>query len=336
MTIKLTQYDIREQFKASEERIHWDPSDELDITYKFDARLSQGWSREIWLREGIYLSHDQHKLSDEWVVSYLAEQCKDIHISFMLAGQQEKVSANRSSRSRFSRKDKQYNLWTNGLSDQEKVIYSDTDQYCLFHVAIQPEILCAFTGTSDGELPESLQHLIKSSDEAAYQRDADIQPLMNTVIQQILQCPYRGMVKRAYLEGKTIELIALVLDHEIAIQQGEVKQEMLKPEQIERIYYARELLLKDLVNPPSLTELAQQVGLSASALGKGFRKVFDTTVFAQLQAHRLAIAKQLLAEKDTSIYEVAYLVGYASINSFSKAFKQTFGVRPKDYQKSCR
>ncbi len=65
---------------------------------------------------------------------------------------------------------------------------------------------------------------------------------MNTVLQQILHCPYQGMVKRAYLESKVIELIALVLDRERAIQQGETKKVFLKPEQIERVHYAKEIL----------------------------------------------------------------------------------------------
>ena len=70
--------------------------------------------------------------------------------------------------------------------------------------------------------------------------------MMNTVLQQILHCPYKGLVKRAYLESKAIELMALVLDREIAIAQKEPKKFFLKPEQIERSHYAKEFLLLDL------------------------------------------------------------------------------------------
>ena len=158
--------------------------------------------------------------------------------------------------------------------------------------------------------------------------------MMMAVIQQILHCPYQGMIKRAYLESKAIELIALVLDHEVTIQQGESKQSALKPEQLERVHYAKEILLRDMGNPPSLAELALQVGLNDFMLRQGFRQVFGTTVFGQLQAYRLSIAKQLLSEQDMSVSEITRHVGYTSVSYFSRAFKKKFGIGPKAYQKA--
>ena len=159
---------------------------------------------------------------------------------------------------------------------------------------------------------------------------------MANVIQQILDCPYQGIVKRMYLESKVIELMALVLDREIVIQQGEVNTVKLKPEQLERIHYAKEILLSDLNNPPTLEQLARQVGLNDLLLRQGFRQAFDTTVFGTLRSHRLELAKQFLASQDLSVREVANRIGYASVSSFSRAFEHQFGIRPKAYQNLCR
>ena len=159
---------------------------------------------------------------------------------------------------------------------------------------------------------------------------------MNILLQQILQCPYQGIVKRAYLESKVIELIALVLDHEIVIQQGEAKKCSFKPEQLERIHYAKEILLQDLNNPPSLQELSRQAGLNNFMLKQGFRYCFGTSVFAVLRSHRLELAKQLLAQQDITVTEVAYRVGYTNVRSFARAFKRKFGLNPKEYQKALR
>lgn len=338
MTIELTDDEVNKQFQeAAEEQLQWDPSDQLDTIYKFDACISQGWRREICLRKGIALCLDQHNLKDQWLLNTPDKKTDTIMMCFKLSGQEEDVSDARSSKSVFFSKARRYTIESNGLLDKETTKYSGMEQYHRFYVYTRPEIIRSFTGTSDGELPKDLQHLIRpSSNEAAYERNSDIQPQMNTVIQQILQCPYQGMVKRAYLESKTIELIALVLEHEIAIQQGEFKPEVLKPEQLERIYYAKEILLKDLSNPPSLLELASQVGLNGTLLKSGFRSVFGTTVFGALQSHRLAIAKQLLAEQDTSVAEVAHLVGYTSPRAFARAFGRKFQMGPKAYQKTCR
>ncbi|NEP18909.1 MAG: helix-turn-helix transcriptional regulator [Leptolyngbya sp. SIO4C1] len=160
--------------------------------------------------------------------------------------------------------------------------------------------------------------------------------MMATVLQQILNCAYYGLVKRAYLESKVVELMALLLEQETVIRQGGQKKISLKSEQIERIHYAREILLRDLSNPPSLLELAHQVGLNEFMLKQGFRQMFDNTVFGELRSHRLEIAQQLLAEQETSVAEVAHLVGYACVRSFAKTFKRKFGLGPKAYQKACR
>lgn len=340
MTIELTDNDIEEQFQeAEEEQLQWDPSDELDITHKFGARISQGWRREVWLREGILLFVDQHKLNDVWILNSSGGKRDTIKICFSLSGQKETLlgtSPCKSVQTKALRRARTYEIGSSGLLDKKKTVFSDVEQHNRFYIEIRPEIIRSFVSNSDGELPGSLQHLIKSSNEAAYVHNRGIQSSMNAVIHQFLQCPYQGVVKRAYLESKTIELVALVLDHEIAIQQGEVKKGALKPEQIERIHYAREILLRDMGNPPSLAELAQQAGLNDFMLRQGFHQAFGTTVFGQLQAYRLDVAKQLLAEQDTSVSEVARQVGYTSVSYFSRAFKKKFGTGPKAYQRACR
>lgn len=160
--------------------------------------------------------------------------------------------------------------------------------------------------------------------------------MMTSVLQQILNCPYQGMLKRMYLESKVVELMTLVLDHEVAIREGEVKINTLKPEQLERIYYAKEILLKDLTNPPTIEALARQVGVNDCLLKQGFRQAFGTTIFGELQAYRLETARQLLDVPQAKVSEVAQKVGYASGRAFSRAFRRKFGLGPKAYQKAHR
>ncbi|MEO0520919.1 MAG: hypothetical protein AAF171_26890, partial [Cyanobacteria bacterium P01_A01_bin.116] len=172
MTIELTLKEINEQStEAAEEQLQWDPADELDTTCRFNARLSQGWRRKIWLREGIFIFHDQHTLSDKWSVSYPDEEIHSLWLGFLLSGQEENVSTTRSSEAEGSSKGRKYSIVTNGLNDKGKKIYSDTEQYNIFNIAIRPHILRSFTSTLDGELPRDLQHLIKSPSEALYERD---------------------------------------------------------------------------------------------------------------------------------------------------------------------
>ena len=336
MTIRLTFREYIEQFQeVDEEQLRWGSSDELDITHQFDARIAQGWQREIFLREGIFLKIYDAQYRDCLLVDNPEQNVDVVRCSFGLSGNEHKLISFKPDVIAIPLSAGNYYIRGSGLLPHD-IDHKDVRPRSLLAINISPKILTSFAASPARELPQNLQHLIKSPSQEVYLRSGCTTAMMSEVLQQILCCPYHGLVKRAYLESKVIELMALVLDHEATIQRGEVKRGSLKPEQLERVYYAREILLRDLCNPPSLGELAQQVGLNDFLLKQGFRQAFGTTVFRELRSHRLEQAKQLLAEQGTTVAAVAQQVGYADITAFARAFKHKFGVNPKEYQKACR
>ncbi|MGD1921025.1 MAG: helix-turn-helix transcriptional regulator [Pleurocapsa sp.] len=337
MTIKLTLDEFYEQFQeAEEEELQWDVLDDRDSTYKFDTRISHGWRREIELREGLWLFIDRHQQKDRLVIKNPEREKDEIYFCFMLSGKGRLAFTSTLNNFEVLQVTGKYYIETNGTSFELIYDHLDLEPCSFVEIEIKPEILRSFAASPERELPKNLQHLIKSPSQKFYWRQENTQPSMNIVLQQILQCPYQGIVKRAYLESKAIELISLVLDHEIAIGQGETKKCSFKPDQLERIHYAKEILLQDLNNPPSLQELSRQAGLNDFILKQGFHHCFGTSVFAVLRSHRLELAKQLLAQQDTTVTEVAHQVGYGNVRSFARAFKRKFGLNPKEYQKASR
>jgi len=159
---------------------------------------------------------------------------------------------------------------------------------------------------------------------------------MQLALQQLLYCPYQGFTKQLYLESKVMELIALRLEQlkaQITQHQPESNQHpQLKTDDIDRIYKAREILINHLDHPPSLLELARQVGLNDYKLKQGFRYCFGTTAFNYLHDYRMEQARELLVEQQMQVNEVARAVGYASRSSFAAAFRKKFGVSPKRIQ----
>lgn len=105
---------------------------------------------------------------------------------------------------------------------------------------------------------------------------------MQAVVQQILHCPYQGVTKRIYLQAKVFELLALQIESLLADQKTKHNFHQLKPEDIDRIHHARDILLSHLNNPPSLVDLARAAGINDYKLKIGFRQVFGTTVFGYL------------------------------------------------------
>ena len=98
--------------------------------------------------------------------------------------------------------------------------------------------------------------------------------------------------------------------------------------QIEKINLAQEILLSNIENPPSLTELAYRVGTNTNKLKKEFKAQFGVPVFKYLQNERLKKAYNLIKTGHKTIQEVAWAVGYDSLGSFSNAFEKKFGYRP--------
>jgi AraC-like DNA-binding protein len=105
----------------------------------------------------------------------------------------------------------------------------------------------------------------------------------------------------------------------------------LKSDDVARLYAASEILTQRANDPPSLLELARQVGLNDYKLKQGFLQVFGTTVFGFLHDYRLKRSQQLLISGEMSVTQVAHTVGYASLPSFSKAFRKKYGSSPITY-----
>ncbi len=158
-----------------------------------------------------------------------------------------------------------------------------------------------------------------------------ITPMMQTVVHQILNCPYQGLMKRLYLEGKALELITLRFCQWQESEQQSRKASALRSDDIDRIHQAKNILIENLENPPSLLELARQVGLNDCTLKRGFRQVFSKTAFGYLHDYRLEQARQLLEERRLNVSEICRAVGFANRSYFASAFRKKFGINPKDY-----
>ncbi len=98
----------------------------------------------------------------------------------------------------------------------------------------------------------------------------------------------------------------------------------------EKIYLAREILLKHIGEPLTIKELSRKVATNECYLKKGFKEVYGTTIFEFYQQQRMEHAKYLLYEKSLSVTDVSALLGYSSISHFSAAFKKQTGLKPCD------
>jgi AraC-like DNA-binding protein len=83
----------------------------------------------------------------------------------------------------------------------------------------------------------------------------------------------------------------------------------------------------------NVNQQAQLMGLTARALENAFKARKGTTVIIYVQQQRLAKAKKLIANTDTSIAEIALEVGYTDHSYFSRIFKRATGQTPNEFRR---
>jgi AraC-like DNA-binding protein len=86
---------------------------------------------------------------------------------------------------------------------------------------------------------------------------------------------------------------------------------------------ALELMHEDCARPWTLVELAKQTGLRA-AMGD--------TPLNYLRSLRVQAAMRLLCETEQSLEQVAGAIGYSDAFSFSKVFKRSVGMAPREFR----
>ncbi|MEH2064874.1 MAG: AraC family transcriptional regulator [Nostoc sp.] len=220
------------------------------------------------------------------------------------------------------------------LPDVREFEYFNANQHCQnIKIYWNADLLSSFQSSFE-QLPALLQHLRENPMKQPFHQPLGVTtPTMQLLLRQILQCPYRGTLRQMYLEAKVLELLVLQITQWGENHQGLQRSQFFRADEIERLHHAKAILNQTLPHPPSLLDLASQIGLNDFKLKRGFREVFGTTVLRYVQSLRLEQAKQLLIETNLTIVEIASQVGYESLSHFGYLFKRQFGITPREYRK---
>ncbi len=92
------------------------------------------------------------------------------------------------------------------------------------------------------------------------------------------------------------------------------------------------ILESRLESPPSLEELATEVGMSVTRFKTTFSRVCGMPPFTYLRDIRLERAKLLLQHEGLRVTEAALEVGYSNFSHFAKIFEARFGLIPSRFR----
>ena len=98
---------------------------------------------------------------------------------------------------------------------------------------------------------------------------------------------------------------------------------------IEIADYLKDNLEKNL----TINDIAKKFGLSSRTLSRKFKDGLGINYVRFLRSLRITKSFELISKNQYNMYEIAIMVGYNSLASFSNVFYTVTGIRPTEYSK---
>lgn len=99
-----------------------------------------------------------------------------------------------------------------------------------------------------------------------------------------------------------------------------------------RIKFALRIMCRTNTGRLTVADVAEEVGLSASRFEHILKEVTGRTFRQHMRTVRIRQAKRLLQDWHLSLKQIAYLAGYSSPSSFSRAFRSSACRSPSQYR----
>lgn len=280
-----------------------------------------------WDLDGIKLIHGITKFEKQSVMPF-SDHSDDINLHFNLRGRYlldyEQVGKT------FDIAARQHNImYSRGIN----VAMTNQDSEAeVFEVRFRKDVFLYLAEHGNPSLQRFAEDILLGQGRVFSPQWAAMSSNIWQLIQQITHCQYKGGMKRLFLLSKSIELLVLQAESIYAEQEKPASSSISKIDR-EKLIEAKRFVEGRLHQPPSLGEVAKAVGLNEYKLKKGFKELFQQTVYGYLTQLRLEKAYQLLQEGELTASEIAFELGYSSPQHFHTAFKKKFGAPPKSISK---
>lgn len=138
-------------------------------------------------------------------------------------------------------------------------------------------------------------------------------------------------VKLPYFRTKVLELLVCLS----VMEAKEVKDggTYFYKDKVEKTRAVQKLISENMDQDYTIAELAEQFGISQTALKECFKSLFGKPIYTWIKEYRIGKAREYLTEReDMSICDIASAVGYKSQAKFGAAFKKMCGMTPNEYR----
>jgi AraC-like DNA-binding protein len=195
---------------------------------------------------------------------------------------------------------------------------------------IPPGVVHSIHPSSSNVMMRNLYFPVEK-DELAFYTKAAIYPVNDLLLQMILfSNRYQGDIDHSMLSSFRFAMALKAILPEVSIYNLPLVLPYARDKRLEAVIKHISVNLHEIVSFPSL---ARQFGLSERTLSRLFQSDVGMSFIQYLTIQRMMRAVQYLLEDKLPVKEVASLVGYNSIPTFSNTFYKTLGIRPSEYVK---
>lgn len=166
--------------------------------------------------------------------------------------------------------------------------------------------------------------------ETKFYSQGELSPAMAIVVSQLMENRLHTALKNIYNKGKVYELISLYFNK---TEDTDLEQcpYLADDQNIRKIRQAKEIIVAEMNEPPTLEHLAKTIDLPLKRLKEGFKQLYGDSVYGFLFQHKMEFARKLLLSNMYSVGEIGLRVGYSTPSHFIAAFKKKYGTTPKKY-----
>lgn len=177
---------------------------------------------------------------------------------------------------------------------------------------------------------DEIEFLNKENIDKKFYTNRNLSPMQMLTVNQFFATNVKGPARSVFMRAKAYEILALFFNKEEGKDTDQCPF-LNDEENVERIRKAKRILVDGMTDPPTVKELALEVGLNEYKLKEGFKNIYGKTVFQFLNDFRLDTARHLLDSGRYKVNDTAFQIGYTNPSHFIAAFRKKFGMTPKKY-----
>ncbi len=189
------------------------------------------------------------------------------------------------------------------------------------HIDLLKDLLNPATGNT------LLQNIITKNEPYLYEEI--ISPEIQVVAAKILEANVHEKLHDFYFKLKAEELIYLFFVE--LLKREQVQHYPLNVSDVKMMYSIRDKIITDLSIPPNMSELTLFSSMSESKMSRLFKQIFGNSIYNYYQTLRMKKAAYLMKEKNLSVSEAGYSLGFTNLSHFTRLFEKHMGLKPKRF-----